>query len=440
MVVMKKYIFSFVALGIVILGFTSCKPKYNEPNLSVGDINTERFVMIGDGHSGGYMDDALYREGQMTSLGYLLGQQFELAGGAALTTKLIGESSVGANANGQSRLKLDFKEDCLGEVSLSPVRVAQMGDISIIATVSFAGEALYRDFGIPGMRAAHVISPNYAQFNPYFARIASSNNVSPLQDILSTNPTFVALFLGMEECLSYAKTGGSVNLMPTAAEFAFAYNSIAQQLNAQSTKAVVATIPDVSVMPYFRTIPYNGLNLGESNANLLTLVFGALGYTFTVGPNGFMIDDPDANDFGIRQIQEGELLLLNIPLDSVKCNQMGSLLPFRNEFVLTLAEQSYLSARINAYNSVIRSLAQTYNWAVVETNGFYQKLLTGFMFNGVNFSTQFVTGGAFSLDGIHLNSKGNALLANEFIKVINQYYGANIPGINANAYNGVKFP
>jgi len=62
------------------------------------------------------------------------------------------------------------------------------------------------------------------------------------------------------------------------------------------------------------------------------------------------------------------------------------------------------------------------------------------VYNGVNFSTQFVTGGAFSLDGIHLNSKGNALLANEFIKVINQYFGANIPGINANAYNGVKFP
>jgi hypothetical protein len=204
MVVMKQNIFSLVALGAVILGFTNCKPKYAEPNLSVGDINTERFVMIGDGHSGGYMDDALYREGQMTSLGYLLGQQFERAGGSAFTTKLISESSVGTNANGQSRLKLDFKEDCNGDVSLSPVRVAQMGDISIIAMVSFSGEALYRDFGIPGMRTAHVLSPNYAQFNPYFARIASSSNISPMQDILSTNPTFVAMYLGVDECLSYA--------------------------------------------------------------------------------------------------------------------------------------------------------------------------------------------------------------------------------------------
>jgi hypothetical protein len=440
MVIMTKYIFSVAALGTLILGFTNCKPKYTEPNFSNGEINTERFVIIGDGHAGGYMNDALYREGQMTSLGYLLGQQFELAGGSALVTKLIGESSVGANANGQSRLKLDYKEDCLGLSSLSPVRVASQGDISIIATVSFSGEALFRDFGIPNMRASHLFSANYAQFNPYFARIASSSTVTPMQDILSTNPTFAAIYLGVEECMSYAKNGGSVDNMPSVADFELAYSSVVEQLHAQGAKGVLATIPELTVMPYFRTIPYNGLNLGESNANLLTLVFGALGYTFNTGANPFMINDPEANDFGVRQILEGELLLLNIPLDSVKCNQMGSLFPFRNEFVLTLEEQSYLSARISAYNTIIRSIAQTYNWALVETNNFYQKLLTGFVFNGVNFSAQFVTGGAFSLDGIHLNSKGNALLTNEFIKVINQHYGANIPGINANAYNGVKFP
>jgi hypothetical protein len=440
MVIMKHNIFSLFVLGTVILGFGSCKPKYAEPNLSVGDINTERFVMIGDGHSGGYMDDALYRDGQMTSLGYLLGQQFERAGGGTFTTRLISENSVGANPNGLARLKLGYKEDCLGVTSLSPIRVASQGDINIIATVSFPGEALYRDFGIPGMRAAQVLSPNLAQFNPYYARVASSSTSSPMEDILATNPTFAAIYLGIEECMSYAKSGGSIDNMPSVGEFEAAYTAIASQLNAQGAKGVVATIPDVSVMPYFRTIPYNGLNLAESNANLLTLVFGALGYTFTVGPNGFMINDPDANDFGVRQILPGELLLLSIPLDSVKCNQMGSLFPFRNEFVLTSAEQNYLSARIQSYNNVIRSVAASYNWAIVETNGFYQKLLTGFTFNGVSFSAQFVSGGAFSLDGIHLNSKGNALLSNEFIKVINLHYGANIPGINANAYNGVKFP
>jgi hypothetical protein len=55
-------------------------------------------------------------------------------------------------------------------------------------------------------------------------------------------------------------------------------------------------------------------------------------------------------------------------------------------------------------------------------------------------SSKFVSGGAYSLDGIHLNEKGNALLANEFIKSINQKYKSRIPLVNVNAYNATFFP
>jgi hypothetical protein len=440
MVIMKQNILFVLSLCSVLLNATSCKPKYSEPVLTAGDLNAARFVMIGDGHSGGYMDDALYYDGQKNGLAELLGRQLELFGGQSFTTRFVNENSVGANPFGQSRLKLGYKEDCNGVSSLSPIRVAAQGDISIIATTTFSGEALYRNFGIPGMRTTQVLSPNLAQFNPYFARIASSNTVAPIEDILATDPTFFAIYLGMEEVLKYARTGGSVDDLPSVADFTTAYTEIAQQLHNQGAKGVVATLPNITQFPYFRTIPYNGLNLDASTANLLSAVFGALGYTFNVGPNPFMIEDPDANAFGVRQINAGELLLLSIPLDSVKCNQMGSLFPFRNEFVLNLVEQQYLNMTINAYNDAIRTVATTYNLAVVETTAFYQQLFSGFTYNGVTFSAQFVSGGAFSLDGIHLNAKGNALLANEFIRVINKHYGAVIPALNANAFSGVLFP
>jgi hypothetical protein len=55
-------------------------------------------------------------------------------------------------------------------------------------------------------------------------------------------------------------------------------------------------------------------------------------------------------------------------------------------------------------------------------------------------SSKFVSGGAYSLDGIHLNAKGNALLANEFLKSINEKYKARIPLVDANAYNATFFP
>jgi len=64
----------------------------------------------------------------------------------------------------------------------------------------------------------------------------------------------------------------------------------------------------------------------------------------------------------------------------------------------------------------------------------------GIVYDGVALNTQFVTGGSFSLDGIHLNPIGNALLANEFIKSINSFFGATIPQVDATKYRGVVFP
>jgi hypothetical protein len=430
-----------VAVMISLSLFTiGCKPTYKEGETSAGEMNPARFVMIGDGHSGGYMDDALYYDGQLNSLAGLLGLQLQLVGGEAFTTRFVAQNSVGINLNGQARLKLGYKTDCKSVTALSPVRVADQGDNAILDFSTFGTQGVFRNFGIPGMRAMDVLNTTYAQSNPYFARMASSAVVSPLEDVLAINPTFFALYLGVEECMTYAKSGGTTNNLPTVEQFETAYTQIAQQLVTQGAKGVVATIPTLTVLPYFRTIPYDGLNLEADNASTLNSIFNPLGYFFEVGPNAFTMNDPAANDFQVRQVLQGELLLLSIPLDSVKCNQMGSIFPFRNEFVLSFEEQNYLNYMTNAYNEVIRAVAASYNLAVVETNSFYQKLFTGFTYNGVNFTAQFVSGGAFSLDGIHLNAKGNALLANEFIRAINVHYGAKIPELNAGAYPGVLFP
>jgi hypothetical protein len=153
-----------------------------------------------------------------------------------------------------------------------------------------------------------------------------------------------------------------------------------------------------------------------------------------------MIVDSTANMFAVRQIQSTELLLLSLPLDSVKCNQMGVLFPIRDEFVLDEGELNVLRAKIQAYNNFIRQMSQTYNLALVETDQFVSKLADGFTYNGVNMSAKFVSGGAFSLDGIYLNPRGNAHFANTFIKAINKKYHSTIPEVDANKFDGVRFP
>jgi hypothetical protein len=55
-------------------------------------------------------------------------------------------------------------------------------------------------------------------------------------------------------------------------------------------------------------------------------------------------------------------------------------------------------------------------------------------------STTFVTGGTFSTDGLHLNPRGNAVVANYFIQAINEKYGSTIPQVDETAYHGLIFP
>jgi len=434
----NKY-FTIAALSVA-LGFSACKPSYESPEFSKGDIDPTRFVMIGGIHTSGYMDDALYREGQENSLPALIAQQLSLVGGGPFYQPLVADGSVGISLNGLSRMMLGYKTDCKGETSLSPVRVAANGDASILSDNTYNSSALFGNYGVPGLLLAYVSSPGLYATNNFYKRMASSSTGSVLDDALATNPTFFSLFLGVDEVLKYAKSGAKDSTLLTAQEFEVLYAPIVNQMVANGAKGVLATIPDVSKMPYFTTIPYNGLTLDAPNATTLNSVYNPLGFSFQVGSNPFMMIDPNANSFAVRQLLPGECLLLSVPLDSVKCNQMGVLFPLRNEFVLTNAELDFMRIRIQEYNTVIRSLAAQHNLAVVDVDAFVSNLSDGFVYNGVSMSAKFVSGGAYSLDGLQLNPRGNALLANKFIQAINKQYHARIPELNAGKYNATLFP
>lgn len=44
----------------------------------------------------------------------------------------------------------------------------------------------------------------------------------------------------------------------------------------------------------------------------------------------------------------------------------------------------------------------------------------------------------FSLDGVHPNARGYAVIANEIIKVINRHYHANLPLHNPSYFPGIN--
>ena len=192
--------------------------------------------------------------------------------------------------------------------------------------------------------------------------------------------------------------------------------------------------------PYFTTIPYNGLTLDADNAQTMNNVYNPIGLSFVEGDNPFAIACNCNAPYNVRKMEEGELILLSIPLDSVKCNGMGSIVPIPDKYVLTLAEITEIQTKLDAYNTVIRQLAATYGLAVAERGELISELKSGLTYNGINMTTEFVSGGAFSLDGRNLNPKGQALLANKFIAAMNATYNAAIPYADVTKYDGNLFP
>ena len=451
----RQYLYILFLLPLLL----ACKPKAPTYVVDAGTADFTKFIAIGDGHTAGYMDDGLSLDGQKNSLGAILQQQLIMAGAPAIEMPWMSDQNIGLNVNGLSRLILGYKTDCQGISSLSPVRVSLQGETSEFSSSAYNPSKKYSNFGVPGLRMIDMVSTDFGninlpQHNAFFARMSKdqfnlpgSGNYSSVQENIFDGgyPTFCSIYLGIEDVLPYARSGATQHPMSPLAGlpgvgFEESLTQLCEQLSSQNVKAVIATIPNISDWPFFNTIPYNGLTLDAEKAASLNQIYNPIGISFVVGANPFMVADPNAGMFGVRPAVPGEKILLTAPLDSVKCNQMGSIFPFRNEFVLTSDELATIQLRIDEFNAVIRQKATTYGFALVETGDFYDKLTTGFTYNGATFSAKFVSGGAFSLDGIHLNPRGNALLANEFIKAINKKFSAKIPLINALNYNAILFP
>jgi len=432
----KTLLGTFAAVALV-----GCKPDQKAPTPSAGSINVSKYVSIGNSITSGYADNALYLDGQMVSYPSLVAQQFKLIGGGDFKQPLV-PAGVGSSAGLTSRLTLGYKTDCKGVTALSPVGTA--GDPSVFASISSQGP--FNNMGVPGAKATHVIIPGYGNLNPYFGRMASVKaSASMLADASAQNPTFFSLFIGNNDVLGYASSGGAADyITPSAGNPAFGFDKtidmILDTMTKKGAKGIVGSVPDVTNLPYFTTVPYNGLTLDATQAGALNQGYSQYGITFAAGSNAFLIADSTAAPLYFRKIRSTELILLTVPQDSIKCAGWGTKKPIPNKYVLTDAEIANIQTAVIAYNNKLRSTADARGLAYVDVNAFMAQAKKGVTYNGVTTSATFVSGGAFSLDGIHLTPKGNALLANEFIKAINAKYASTIPLLNVGDYKGVTFP
>ncbi|CAM3817088.1 MULTISPECIES: G-D-S-L family lipolytic protein [Flavobacterium] len=506
----------FIYLAILAAGFISCEPEFEnevDADYTNGNANFSSYVAVGNSLTAGYMDGTVYKSGQMNSFPNLLAQKFSLVGGGAFTQPSYEEDvndlgGISGIPGFGTRLVIDASQGRPENLAGTP-------------TITLTPQATaYNNMGVPGAKSFHLLAAGYGNVanlpnaNPFYIRHATSATSTVLGDAMSKNPTFFTNWIGANDVLSYATNGGAQadgvtpavdhnvtgNLDPStygsnditnSTAFGGVYTQIVNTLTSNGAKGVVATIPSVTSIPYFTTVPYNALpaEATSSNATAVALYqFLALATGGRIAPlntaagtkNPVLIRDEDLTDIGgtIQAFAAGSgnpLLVSNaaalgalygkarhttandlmiLPSSSVigqpsatgtaPFNVNGVTLPLANRWVLTSNEKTKVQNAITAYNAAIVSIANSKGLAIADMNAILGQLVTGLRVDSGQFYTaNYFSGSAtenkvlFSLDGVHPNARGYAVITNEIIKVINQHYGSKMPLYYPSFFQGI---
>lgn len=507
----------FIYLFVLALGFASCEPEFeneiNSNTYSAGDADFTSYVAIGNSLTAGFMDGTVYKSGQQYSFPNLLAKQFAIVGGGEFT-----QPSFEDDVNNLGGLLLGGQQIAAARRIIN----ASAGGPEVISgtpTIEVANlqKKAYHNMGVPSAKSFHLLLSGYGNLagvamgtaNPYFVRHATTPEATVLGDAMSMNPTFFTNWIGSNDVLAFATSGGvgvdqtgntnpytyGSNDITDPTYFAGVYNAIIETLTANGAKGVVATIPNVTSIPYFTTVPYAPLPAETIAANPQVELLVGLYQFLSAATNGrisplklepgqvnaLLIEDEDlpslsaqitayaansgnpllqayATQLGqlygkARHATANDLILLTTsgvigtenPASIAPFNINGITFPLQDQHVLTANEAQMVATATAAFNNAIKSIAQAKGLAIADMNAIMAQLADnttglktddGQVYYANYFSTDRLHTTLFSLDGVHPNAKGYAIVANEIIKVINQHYNAHLPLLNPADYPG----
>lgn len=172
--------------------------------------------------------------------------------------------------------------------------------------------------------------------------------------------------------------------------------------------------------------------------------FKAAGFypVLTAGPNGFIVA-AEQSPTGIKQLTSSEKITLQALSAGVLTPEglaaINYVIPDR--LALDAFELKMIDDATAAYNSIIAEIAAANTFALVDIRAVQERVnKQGIQDGGRTFTASFITGGLFSLDGVHLTPAGYALIAKEFIQKINSYYEASLPLPEVSRYPTIALP
>jgi lysophospholipase L1-like esterase len=441
--------------------------------VSCGSQEAVKLVAIGDSSTMGIQDAGLVEDYQLNSYPYLIAQKLGIAD--EFEQPLVNTPGIGVPPY-ERPLRLEGGEiipsylartDFLYIYSIVQPRLANLQLPRPYDNLAVNGARLY------DIRHTTSLSNSVAPGNFFFdivlrnlqiSTAPSFNDTTVLQQAVQLRPTMILLWIGSNDVLGALLGGGDDTLITDTDDFTDEYQRLLNDLTSQ-TDAVIFTANIPQYVPY-------GFALDSTFVQDIPMVFDFK----TLSPIDFMADlgsavpvhvpllveEADAAHLllsaAITYVEEGTGIpgvddLQNQPYNyspsdaqvihdamtasGLKTDGPGTGLPIGEEHSITGTEEQRMFDAVRSFNSVISDLALRLDIPLVDLNRLYDPDQPG-AFGG--YSGEFVlhdpVDTIFSLDGVHINNLGHAIIANAFIDAINLELSTTVERVDPEKYRG----
>lgn len=442
---MKK-IFNIPLLTVLalILAIASCKDytELAETGVPSGEADFSNYIAVGNSLTAGFQSGALYQSAQKFSYPNLLARQFHDM--EAFTQPLISDPGIGG------RIEL---------TSLNPLAIARTQEqgqpinqsAKPFSNLGVPGAVLV-DYANPnnmGMLKERATNPSHPAFNPFYSIVLEQSELNKAapnihNQVAKQSPSFITFWLGNNDVLGYVTSGGEGQNITPPSQFNQLYQASAQLMSSTGAEVVVYNIPDVTSIPFVFLLRSQLEQQGAITFNETTQ-----SYQMVTQQGNF---DIYINVDGTPQVMRQDDFLLLSGQSYFSQVASGSVPPpvqpqhaIPDQLVLdgNLATQlpdselEQAAGAVMQYNAAIQNIAAAFNFALVDVNGIFNQIITNFRNSGGSggyqadeLTLQPIPGSLFSFDGVHISNRGSAVVANETIQVINDFFGAEVETID----------
>lgn len=372
-------------------------------------LNFASYYSIGDSLAAGFMSASLVATHQVNSAPAHIARQ---AGLTDFQLPLVSEPGIPVE---------------LALTSLSPAPIIAPKATTQGAPTNLGLTRAYNNLAVPG-----------ATLSDLLLRIGGDNGLhdlilrrrgSQIAQAMAARPSVVTVWIGNNDVLGAAVRGQAIDgvTLTPAAAFRTAFQTLITALGTTGARVFVANLPDVTSIPYVTTIPPVVVNPTTGQPVLVNGQPVPL-----IGPTGGPL--PTGS---LVTLAASSLLAQGV---GIPTTLGGRGTPLPDEVVLDPTERATIVDRVNVNNQAIRDICQTASIPVLDINALLREFAQqGRVVGGVTYNSSFLTGGIFSYDGVHPTELGYAIVANEWIRLMNAN-GGSLPEVDLLPFTGISAP